>query len=132
MSSALKLSDDLRMANARLAAVGPRAVGDPGALRSLAQRVRQEADTVAAGGRLQAAVPDGMVFEGPAARRLAANAGEVAESLFVSSRRLDHVADAIVQAAERLHDAQADHDRLLHTLTAERDAIQRRIPGPIA
>jgi uncharacterized protein YukE len=105
------ISASLQAAERALGALGPRPEGDPGALHALAGTVRQEADTVASIGRLERAVPETLVFEGPAARRLDANAADVAESLFVSQRTLDDAAAEIERAAHKIEHAQAEYDR---------------------
>jgi uncharacterized protein YukE len=122
-----ELSEGLNAAQRALGALGPRPSGDPEGLRAMARAVRQEADTAASIGRLERSIPETIVFEGPAARRFDANAGEVAESLFVSQRMLDSAADAIEHAASRIAKAQADYDRTHNGLLGQVADLGRRL-----
>jgi len=122
-----QLSAGLHEAQRAIAALGPRPKGDPAALRALAQTIRQEADTVATAGRLESSIPAALVFEGPAARRFGANAGDVAESLFVAQRLLDQAADTILREAGEIAEAQAAHDRAHEGLLGRIADLGRRL-----
>ncbi len=126
-----ELSAGLHAAQRALAGLGPRPDGDPAALRALARTVRQEADNAATAGRLEASIPDTIVFEGPAARRLEANVGEVSESLFVAQRILDSAADAILREAREIAEAQAQHDRSRDSLLGQVADFGRRITSAL-
>jgi uncharacterized protein YukE len=122
-----ELSAGLQAAERALGALGSRPEGDPAALQALARAVRQEADTVASVGRLERAIPETIVFEGPAARRFDANSSQVAESVFVAQRTLDAAADEIEQAAHRIAHAQAEYDRQQKGLVGQVADLGRRL-----
>jgi predicted phage gp36 major capsid-like protein len=89
--------------------------------------MRQEADTVASIGRLESAIPESMVFRGPAASRFRANADEVAESLFVAQRILDAAAEDLERRARQIEHAQAEHDRARGGLLDDIADLSRQI-----
>jgi hypothetical protein len=117
----------LRQCSRALADLGPRPAGEAAELLALSRSVRQEAETAAALGRQERAVPEAMVFESRGARRLTANVAEVADSFFVTNRRLEHVADALVREARQLEESQVAHDRRRRALQADIDLLRERI-----
>lgn len=117
----------LRESTRALADLGQRPPGEVADLLAVSRSVRQEAETIAALGRQERAVPDGMVFESRGARRLGANVAEVADSFALSTRRLEHVADGLVREARQLEEAQVAYDRRHRELTAHIGELRERI-----
>jgi len=123
------LAELLHGAERALGALGQRPDGDAEGLHALAAQIRQEAELVAHAGRLEASIPGAMEFESPGARDLAANVGEVAQSLFDAARRLDAVADSVKSKAQQLGDAQTAYDRSFHSLSGDVSRLRSRMPG---
>ena len=119
----------LHGAERALGALGQRPEGDAEGLHALAGQIRSEAELVAHAGRLEASIPGSMEFESPGARDLAANVGEVAQSLFDAARRLDAVADTVKRKALQIGDAQTAYDRSFRSLSGNVAQLQSRMPG---
>lgn len=114
-------------AEGAISALGPRPSGDVPGLRALAAKLRGDAADAAAAGRLQRGIAESVDYEGPAADRFAANAGDVTESLFVAQRMLDDAADEVERAATRIDNAQRDHDRARDRLLDQISDLGRQL-----
>jgi hypothetical protein len=123
-----RLRDELAGVNAQIRVLGPRPEGDPDALNRVAHAARQEAQTAASLGRLQAAVPREMVFESPGARRVVANIEDVSQSFFAGQQMLEQAAHMIRHKANEIRDAQADWDRAHGGLLARARDLEHRLP----
>lgn len=110
-----------------LGALGPRPEGSPADLRSLASQLRAEVDAVNGAGRVARGIPGTLVFKGPAATRFRGHAGEVGESLFTIGRRLDGVIADLRSAANRIEQAQKEHDRNRASLESQVSEFVNRI-----
>lgn len=127
MSAKADLQEDLRRVAGRIDALGSPPDGDPDALNRYAHALREEADTAASLGRLEAAVPGDMVFDSRGARRLAANVADVSESFFVAQRMLEQAAHTIRHKANELRDAQEEWARQRSRLDGLRADLEQRI-----